>query len=276
MRITVRSAAVLAALALLLTSCPLDVLAAGAEDKAEAAGLYDEAMTVVKESLDQASVRKAVALLEKASQLDPQNEEVWIQLAWRYWLLGDRSPKDSGDQKKARMAQFEKGLAAAEKAQAINKRSVGGLYWRTVNLASHAEMKGILSSLGLAGELFTSMNRVDRRDPYYFYGATRRFGSEVLVRIPTFLSERFGFKPEYVVEDLEMMIERWPNFFPNHTYLARVHVWNGQKDMALKELEFVLSNDPDIMPEEKAENAASQTMARETWKEITNKEYPNR
>ena len=41
-------------------------------------------------------------------------------------------------------------------------------------------------------------------------------------------------------------------------------------------LEFVLSNDPNIMPEEKAENERQQKIAREMWKEYTGKEWPER
>jgi tetratricopeptide (TPR) repeat protein len=246
------------------------------EKKAEAQKLYNQAVSMLKESLDQKSINQALALLERAAELDPKNEEIWIQLAWSYWMLGDEMPQDSKEEKKRRQELFEKGQAAGEKAMAINKRSVGGLYWYNVNMASAGEMRGILESLSLAGQLFSNISRVDRRDPYYLYGATRRFGSEIFVRVPTWLTERFGFKPEYVEEDLLMNIERWPNYFDNYTYLARVYVWSDQKDKAIDMLEFVLSNDPNIMPEEKAENERQQKIAREMWKEYTGKEWPER
>ena len=73
-----------------------------------------------------------------------------------------------------------------------------------------------------------------------------------------------------------MNIEKWPNYFDNYTYLARVYVWAGKKDKALDMLEFVLSHDPNIMPEEKAENARQQKIAREMWKEYTGRGYPER
>lgn len=243
---------------------------------AEARADYDQALSLLKDSLDQTSRLKAIALLEKSAELDPGREEVWCQLSWRYWMMGDNLPKATGKEREARLQWFEKGQAAGEKALALNGRSVAGMYWFTVNLAAAGEMKGILSSLMLAGTLFGNMSRVDRRDPYFLYGATRRFGSEVLIRVPTWLTGKFGFKHEYTVEDLEANIERWPNYFDNYNYLARVHWWAGEKDKALLRLEFVLSHDPGIMPEEKAENVLQQEIARKLWREWTGKEYPAR
>jgi tetratricopeptide (TPR) repeat protein len=249
--------------------------AAGEEDKAR--DLYSQAMAIIKESLDEKSLTEALALLEESAELDPANEEVWIQIAWRYWMLGDSLPKESRAERARRLELFDKGMAAGEKAMELNKKSVGGMYWYTVNMASGGEMRGILTSLWMAGTLFGNMSRVDRRDPYYLYGATRRFGSEVFVRVPTWLTERFGFKTEYIIEDLQDNINRWPNYFDNYTFLARVYWWERERDKALEMLEFVLSNPPEVMPEEKAENARQQVDARRMWKEYTEgKEYPDR
>lgn len=243
---------------------------------AQARAHYEQALALLKESLDESTRLQAIALLEKSAELDPGREEVWCQLSWRYWMMGDNLPKQTGKEREARLQWFEKGQAAGEKALALNPKSVAGMYWFTVNLASAAEMRGILSSLMLAGTLFGNMSRVDRRDPYFLYGATRRFGSEVLIRVPTWLTSKFGFKHEYSVEDLEANIERWPHYFDNYVYLARVHWWAGEKDKALARLEFVLSHGPEIMPEEKAENAHQQEIARKMWREWTGKEYPAR
>ena len=189
---------------------------ARADKKAEAEKLYSQALAMMHESLDNKTINQALALLEKAAELDPKNKEIWVQLAWRYWMLGDDMSQESKEEKKQRQELFEKGQAAGEKAMAINKRSVGGLYWYNVNMAAGGEMKGILESLSLAGQLFSNISRVDRRDPYYLYGATRRFGSEIFVRVPTWLTERL-----YRGRARKML-----NYFDNYTYLARVYVWS--------------------------------------------------
>jgi len=242
----------------------------------EAENLYQQAMSILNENLDEKSLRDAISILEKSAELNPQNEQVWIQLSWRYWMLGDELPKNTSQEKKIRLELFEKGMKAGKKAMELNKKTVGGMYWFTVNLASSGEMKGVLSSLGMAGTLFGNMSRVDRRDPYYFYGATRRFGSEVFVRIPKWLSEKFGFTTEYIEEDLLDNIQRWPNYFTNYTYVARAYWANGEKDQALNILEYALSHSPELMPEEKAENKKQQEVANRMWKEYTGKEFPER
>ncbi len=276
-KLRIRPAAAIAVWLVVICLCSVPATAQdGPNQKAQAQALYGQAMAMLKDNLDNKTIAQAIVLLEKSAELDPSSEDTWIQIAWRYWMLGDDMPKGNGDERDARLKLFEKGMAAAEKAMALNRRSVGGLYWYTVNMAAAGEMRGILSSLGMAGTLFGNMSRVDRRDPYYLYGATRRVGSEVFVRVPTWLTEQFGFKPEYIEEDLQMNIEKWPNYFDNYVFLARVYLWEKNRSKALVALDYVLSHDPAAMPEEKAENVRQQETARKLWKEITGKEYPAR
>jgi len=247
-----------------------------ASPKDKAKELYEQGVKQINTSLDEESLYKALDLFEQSAKLDPKSEDTWIRISWTYFLLGDDLPKETSEQKKKRQDLFEKGQAAGEKAMEINPKSIGGMYWYTVNLASAGEMRGILSSLSLAGTLFGNMSRVDRRDPYYQYGATRRFGSELFIRIPTWLSERFGFTPEYLEEDLLWNIDKWPNYFTNYVYLARVYVWAGDMPKALNMLEHVLTHDPGDMPEEIAENEKQQKIARRMWKEYTGKKFPEK
>ena len=242
----------------------------------EAQKLYEEAVTLVKESLDAEHLTKALALLDRAARIDPKSEAIWVEISWRCWLLGEDSSKESKKDRKLRMEIFEKGLAAGENAMRVNKNSVGGIYWYTVNLAARGEMQGVMSSLALTGIMLINEGRVDRLDPDYLYGATRRLLSEIFVRVPGWLAKKFGFKPQLVEEDLLENIEKWPYFFSNYTFLARVYVWAKDKEKALDQLDFVLKGPADRMPEEKSENEREQGIARRMWKEYTGKEYPAR
>ncbi len=242
----------------------------------EAQKLYEEAVTIVEESLDTEHLTKAIALLDRAAGIDPGSDVIWAEIAWRCWFQGEALPKDSKKDKQRRMEIFEKGLAAAEKARKINKESVGGIYWYTVNLAARGEMHGVMSSLALTGTLIINKGRVDRLDPDYLYGATRRLISEVFVRVPGWLATKFGFEPRLVEEDLQANIEKWPNYFANYTFLARVYIWAKEKEKSLAQLDYVLKGPADRMPEEKAENEREQRIARRMWKEYTGKEYPAR
>jgi hypothetical protein len=195
-----------------------------ASANAEAQMLYEEAVALVKEEIDEEHLTKALALLDRAAGIDPGSEAIWVEIAWRSWL----------------------------------------------------EMNGVLSSLALTGTLLVNKGRVDRLDPDYLYGATRRLLSEVFVRVPGWLAEKFGFNPHLVEEDLLANIEKWPYVFSNYTFLARVYVWAKQKEKALDQLDFVLKGPADRMPEERSENEREQRIARRLWKEYTGKEYPAR
>jgi len=243
---------------------------------AEAEELNTKAMSILQERLDEKSLSEAISCLEQAAKLDPSREEIWIKLSWHYWLLGDEIPKKTRLDRKRRLELNKRGMSAGERAIEINPKSVGGLFWFTVNMAAMGEMKGILSSLRMGGTLLGNMNRVDRRDPYYLHGGTRRFGSEVFVNIPRWIVKKFGFKPEYIEEDLIESIQRWPEYFDNYINLAKVYWWNGNKDKALEQLEYVLTHSPDSMPEEKAENIRQQKIARRMWKGYTGREFPER
>ena len=268
----------IAALFAVASGDPTPALAANAPASAnpEAQKLYEEAVTLVQESLDAEHLAKAITLLERAAGIDPTSDVIWAEIAFRCWFRGEDMPKESKKDRQRRIEIFEKGLAAAEKAMVINKDSVGGIYWYTVNLAARGEMRGVLSSLALTGTLLINKGRVDRLDPDYGHGATRRLLSEVFVRVPGWLAEKFGFEPHLVEEDLLANIEKWPNFFANYTFLARVYLWADEKDKALAQLDYVLKSPADRMPEEKAENEREQLIARRMWKEYTGKEYPAR
>jgi len=247
-----------------------------ASSNAEAQKLYVEAMTQVKENLNAEHLRKALALLDRAARIDPKSDAIWVEISWRCWLLGEDTSKESKKDRKLRAEIFEKGLAAGKNAMRVNKNSVGGLYWYTVNLAALGEMQGVLSSLALTGTLLINKGRVDRLDPDYLYGATRRLLSEIFVRVPPWLARKFGFTPHLVEEDLLVNIEKWPYFFSNYTFLTRVYIWADEKEKALDQLDFVLKGPADRMPEEESENERERRIARRMWKEYTGKEYPAR
>ena len=175
-----------------------------------------------------------------------------------------------------RLAWFERGEAAADRVLELNPESVAGLFWKTTNMASGADMKGWASSLWMFPTLKANMEKIGEMDPYYDYGAVERFWSEVLCRVPLWLAGRFGESVEEVVGDLEAQIEREPRAFDNHVYVARLYYKMEEEEKALDHLEYVLSHEPDEMPDRRASNEAQVPVARELWQEITGHEYPQR
>jgi tetratricopeptide (TPR) repeat protein len=247
-----------------------------AEAKAKADGLVKQAQGLKANKLDEPTVRQAIGLAEQAVKLCPRHEGAWVELGNDYWQIGDWTPKNTDADKQKRLAWFQKGEQAADQALAIAPNRIGGLYWKSANMASAADLKGWTASVWMFPTLVSNMEKIDKIDPHYGYGATKRFWTEVLTRVPLFLANRFGYKPEDVARDLDLEIKREPRYFPNYIYAARLYWKLDQKGKALSYLDYVLKHNPADLPECKAENEFNQKLARQMWKEWTGKEYPGR
>lgn len=246
--------------------------AAGPEAKAQAAALTREANEIYAGRTAK-DLQTALAKLEAAVKVCPDCPESWLLLSEVRWGIGERLPRD---QKEARLNWFVSGEQAADRALALVPDSGPALYWKTVNMASGADMKGWASSLWLFPTLLKNMETVEAKAPHYYYGGTDRFWTEVLVRVPLFLADRFGYKAEDLAQNLEDEIKLEPRFFSNYVFAARLYWKMGEKEKALARLYWVLSHDPAALPNMRGDNFDQQAAARRMWKEYTGKNYPQR
>jgi tetratricopeptide (TPR) repeat protein len=209
--------------------------------------------------------------LEEYTKIGPDNPEAWEILSFASWLSGDQlAPKE----KKAKLEWFNKGEAAADKILAKNPQSPAGLFWKSTNMASIADVKGWMSSLWMYPTLASNMKLVDQPSaPPFLYGATDRFWCEVLARVPLFLANKFGHSVSEITAKMEQQIQREPRFFANYTYAARLYWKVDNKKRALELLEYVLKHDPTIFHEERAYNKLHQLEAHKLWLEFTGKEF---
>lgn len=235
--------------------------------------LVAKAKKIFSQKNDVPTADKAIVLCLQAVKQCPEQINGFVLLSQLYWERGDWLPRN---QKTARMNLFKKGEAAADKALAIDPNNGKALYWKTTNMAAIADMEGWTKSLWMFKTLRQNMLRVDELEPHYDYGATSRFWCEVLARVPLFLAGRFGFEPADVVAELEKEIVREPRYFANYVYAARVYWKLEQKEKALSHLEYVLKNNPNIMPSELGPNTKQKQIAAQLWKEYTGKTYPGR
>ena len=86
-----------------------------------------------------------------------------------------------------------------------------------------------------------------------------------------------GWNVQDAVDDIDDSIEKFPGYFDNYVYKARfIHTYFEDEDQALELVDTVLKKDPGVLPGETQANKTSQEDARELWKKVTGKDYPDR
>ena len=243
----------------------------------EAQKLIDQAWALSRTDSSAELFKQCVSWMEQADKLDPDNPTILIDISIYYWEYGDSLPKQTPEQKKNLEAIYAKGLAAAEKSIKL-KETPPGVYWAAVNKAAGLEFSSIFAQAAAFPGLYKQTHYVIDHDPDYDYGAPGRLWSEILSRVPKKVVEIVGRK--YVTEAMDLInaaIKQEPRFQDNYNYKARfIYIYFDNKDEALKLLDTELKMAPDVFPEEAVSNRVAQRTARQLWKKITGKEYPQR
>jgi hypothetical protein len=245
----------------------------------EAQKLIDQAWKLDHTDSSAEIFKQCYELMEKATQLDPTNPTILVDLSRYYWNYGDSLPKETKEQQKTNEAIYAKGAAAAEKALKI-KETADAHYWLAVNKAAGLEFSSIVAQVAAFPGLYDHTDKTKKMDRDYYYGASARLWSEVLARVPKAAVEAVCKVHDYVQEELDDMdhaIKTEPRYLDNYLYKARfVWVYYGKKDDALNLLDQDLKMDPNALPEEVTANKVSQRESKALWKKITGKEYPQK
>jgi tetratricopeptide (TPR) repeat protein len=276
-----RKAALSIAIAVFLIAAALPALGGGlikaSSKNPGAQKLIDQAWALSRTDSNAELFKQCVTWMEQADKLDPDNPTILIDISIYYWEYGDSLPKQTPEQKKNLEAIYARGLAAAEKSIKL-KESPPAVYWAAVNKAAGLEFSSIFSQAAAFPELYRQTHYVIDRDPDYDYGAPGRLWSEILSRVPKKVVEIVGRK--YVAEAMELInaaIKQEPRFLDNYNYKARfMYIYFENRDEALKLLDTELKTDPNGFPEEAVSNRVAQRTARQLWKKITGKEYPQK
>ncbi len=240
--------------------------------------LIDKAWELDRSGSNPEIYKQCIELMEKANKIDPNNASILTDLSRYYWNYGDNLPKETDEQQERLEDIYNQGLEYAARSLEV-KETVGGHYWYAVNRAASEEFNSIFSQAAAFPAVLKHDRYVDEQDPEYYYGASGRLWTEILVRVPKVVVKMVGYDPQEVVDEINESIEREPRYFDNYVYKARfIYNYYGEekKEEALKLIEKVLEKDPGVFPEEKVANQVSQRDARELWKEITGKECPEK
>lgn len=242
----------------------------------EAQKLIDKAWGLEHTDSNAEIYRQCASLLEEADKLDPNNPAILIELARYYWNYGDQLPKQTPEQRKILMGIYAQGMDAAEKSLKL-KESVGAHYWFAVNKAAGLEFASVFAQAAAFPSIYKHSDYVTNHDPSYYYGSNGRLWSEILARVPRKAVELVHWNVQAVVDEIDKSIKIEPRYLDNYVFKARfIYVYFGKKEETLKLLDYVLKQDPNVFPEEVTANKVAQRKARELWKKITGKEYPQK
>ncbi|MFH2128702.1 MAG: hypothetical protein ABIK12_19475 [Pseudomonadota bacterium] len=219
-----KAAACLAAMALCL-ALALPALAA------DSAALMQKADELYAQRVDLAKANQAADLYEKALAADPKNEEAaWKAARVLYWI----GRNTAGDENKIKV--FERGIADAKKALAINPKSLGGHYWLGVSYGLYGSAKGVTKSLALINPIKEEMAAVIAQDPKYDEGGPYRVLGRLYFKVPGI----FGGSNSEAIKNLNTAIQHGPTRWLNHLYLAEVYIDEGEKGKAKELLALVV------------------------------------
>ena len=235
----------------------------------------DQAWTALDYEMNIEQIDKAIYCLEKAAALDPENDEILVELSDEYYQRGNQMPRSTDAEYDTRNVFFEKGCDAARKALGI-RETPGAHYWIAVNLAAGSENKNVFRRAAIFPKLDKHMDWIEENDRNYKYGAVVRFWSRVVTRVPGVLIKIAGQDPNRIFHELEEAIKIQPHFLDNYLYKAEFYHHMDRKKEALDVLDQMLRMDPEAFPQERAYNRYAQRMGRKFWKEWTGKTYPDR
>lgn len=252
-------------------------IAKGVSKVPAAQALIDQAWAQEKADVTAASWKKCIGILEQAEKLDPNNWMILVDLSRYWWEYSNQLPKQTEAQQKQLVSQYSRGVNYAERSLKLKETSAGH-YWLAVNKASTLEWSSIFGQVAAFPGLYKDYRWVVDHDPDYFYGAAGRFWVEVLSRIPKAVIETLGQKYlDEAVAQINRAIQKEPRYLHNFVYKARF-MWTfyQDKEAALKLCDQALKADPNALPDSVTDNKQAQREARELWKKITGKEYPQR
>ncbi len=177
---------------------------------------------------------EAATLYEKALAEAPSSYDAAWKLARACYWLGENSAEDR------KLTVFERGIAAAKKAIALNEGDAAGHFWLGVSYGKYGEAKGILKSLALVDPSKEEMNRVIAIDPAFESGGAYRVLGRIYFKLPGLM----GGSNRKAIENLKKAVELGPDRVMNRSFLAEVYIATDEKELARKELETALKTPP--------------------------------
>lgn len=184
---------------------------------------------------DLANVRKALQILQADIPSHPKNYEAWWRISEYECYLARHVPDDESK------TALEKGVAAGQKAEALQPNRPEGHFWTAANEGLLAEDSSLLRGLSMTDSIRDELQTVMKIDPeYQQYGAERLLG-RYYYKVPFFK----GGDKQRSVRMLEDCLKRYPINSLTMLYLADSYRATGRRQDAQQMLEKILHLCPD-------------------------------
>jgi tetratricopeptide (TPR) repeat protein len=199
---------------------------------------------------DLPSAVEAAAIWEARGTHDARDFEAAWKLARACYWLGGHVPEAE------RRRQYERGIAAAERAVALHPDRPEGHFWLAANMGAMAESFGLRAGLKYRGPVKRELETVLRLDPAFQLGSADRALGRWYFKVPAL----FGGSKKKSVEHLERSLRYDPSSAASHFFLAEALIDMDRRAEARRALQQVL--DAPITPEWGPETREFQQKAR--------------
>lgn len=253
-----------------------------AQQKGDASETLAQAEALWAERSDGAKAEQAVALWEKAAEIDATDPQTQLKLSYGYYFLAHAHARWAGDDAEEKQkALYEKGVKAARNAvwlgspefaerikkgdkweaavQDIDEKAIPGLYWYATNMGKWAMLDGFTTILREKDHIAATMERVIALDGSFYYGAPHRYFGVYRTKIPFPSGD-----PPASKEHFEAALKFAPDYLDTKVLYAEAYAVKVQ-DEALYErlLKEVIAAPDDVMPELIPENVNAKRIAQQ-------------
>jgi tetratricopeptide (TPR) repeat protein len=192
----------------------------------------------------ESAVRAADIWATRLAEHPKDFESAWKLARAQYWLGTNGLPQDQ------RRAALEAGIAAAQKAIAIDSQQPEGHFWMAANMGALAESFGMRQGIRYRRPIRDALEIVLKIDPDFQQGSADRALGRWYFKVPGL----FGGSDEKSEEHLRKALSYNPQSVITRLFLAETLIELGRKDEARKHLEAAIAApvDPEWAPEDRA------------------------
>jgi tetratricopeptide (TPR) repeat protein len=190
-----------------------------------------------------ARAREAAAAWNTRVQANPGDFDSWWKLARAYYWLGGHGPVEG------RKQDLESGIAAGERAIALQPHKPEGYFWKAANMGALAESFGMGQGIKYRGAIKDALETVLKIDPAFQHGSADRALGRWYLKVPGFL----GGSKNKSEQHLRKSLTYNPNSSASRFFLAETLFAMDRDAEAREELKKILAApvDPDWAPEDR-------------------------